>query len=91
MSEQYCVIVSDEVDEELEQIRDEEIKSALMQRLEELAERDDNIQAKQDELHERMGVDKSEEDVEELSEPELKHEIQRFLRGERRTDPRLDR
>jgi len=89
MSVEYSVLVSDEVDEKLEQIREEDIKAALMQTLEDLAERDDQIQQQQDELHERMGIGGRSDDSEDLSEEELKHEVQRFLRGERQTDPRL--
>jgi hypothetical protein len=90
MSVEYSVLVRDEVDAKLEQIREEDIKAALMQTLEDLAERDDQIQQQQDELHERMGVAPNKGDDEELSEEELKHEVQRFLRGERQRDPRIN-
>lgn len=90
MSVEYSVRVPEEIDVELEQIRDEDIESALVQTLERLAERDENIQQRQQELHDRMGINTEGEDSEELSKAELTHEVQRFLRGERRTDPRLD-
>jgi hypothetical protein len=90
MTVEYSVQVSDETAEELEQIREEEIETALVQTLEGLADRDEKIQQQQDELHDRMGISSEMGESEELSESELKHEIQRFLRGERKTDPRLD-
>jgi hypothetical protein len=90
MSVEYSVKVSDAVDTKLEQIREEDIEEALVQTLERLAERDETIQQQQDELHDRMGISTDEENTDELSESELKSEIQRFLRGERKTDPRLD-
>jgi hypothetical protein len=90
MTVEYSVQVSDETAEGLDQIRDEEIETALVQTLENLADRDENIQQQQDELHDRMGITSEMRESEELSETELKHEVQRFLRGERKTDPRLD-
>lgn len=90
MSVEYSVRVSDEVDEQLEQIPEREIETALMETLERLAERDDDNQQQQSELHRRMGIEPDEEETEELSGAELKTEIQRFLRGERQTDPRLE-
>lgn len=90
MSVEYCVRVSEEVDRELEQIDDEEIRSALVNTLERLAERENDIERQQDELHDRMGISKDGKDAEECSESELEREVQRFLRGERRTDPRLE-
>lgn len=88
MTVEYSVQVSDEVDEKLEQIREEDIQEALVQTLERLAERDDRIQQEQNELHERMGI--SAEEDESLSEEELKREVQRFIRGNRQRDPRLE-
>jgi len=67
MSVEHSVRVRDEVDEQLEQIRDEEIKTALVQTLEDLAERDETIQQQQDGLHDRMGISTDEEDAEELT------------------------
>jgi hypothetical protein len=90
MSVEYCIQISEEMDSKLEQISEDEVKTAFMETLERLAERDENIQQQQDELHDRMGLNTDGEDSEELSDEELKREIQRFLRGERRTDPRLD-
>lgn len=90
MSVEYSVRVNDDIAAELEQIREEEIAEALVQTLEELAERDDEIQQEQTELHERMGLSPDDRETEEMSENDLKRELQRFIRGKRETDPRLD-
>jgi len=90
MSVEYSVRVNDEVAAKLERIREEDIKSELMQTLKDIAARDDQIQQKQDELHERMGVSSGKGDDEELTEKEMKREIRRFIRGERQRDPRLE-
>mgnify|MGYP000327281047 CR=1 FL=1 len=90
MTVKYSVRVSDDLAAKLEHIRDEEIENALVQKLESLAERDEEIQRQQDELHERMGIDTDDGNTEELSEEEMKRELQRFIRGKRDTDPRLE-
>jgi hypothetical protein len=90
MSVEYSVYVSDNVDTKLERICDEDIEAALVQTLESLAGRDETIQQQKNELHQRMGINSGTSEGEELSNTELKREIQRFLRGERKTDPRLD-
>jgi len=79
MSVEYSFQVNDEVAAKLERIQEEDIESALVQTLEDLAERDDQIQQQQDELHERMGVASNKGDDEELSDEELRQEVQRFL------------
>lgn len=89
MSVEFCVEVSDDFADGLEGVPSSEVEEALREALKRLAEAE-RATEKQDELHERMGLDSDESGVEELSDEELKTEIQRFLRGERRTDPRLD-
>ena len=78
------VDLSDEDAEALEEYDDVRVRDEVRKVLEELASASDF----QDELHERMNITKKED--EDLTQEELKHEVQRFLRGERRTDPRLN-
>lgn len=84
MSEVYEVTVSDDVQQELEKYDDERIREVLRDALDELASASDI----QDELHQRMGVDP--DDSEELSGEALEVEMRKWLRGKRKTDPRLD-
>ena len=79
------VEVSDEEAEALSEFSDERLSEAMIEGLEELA----SVEAKRDELRRRR-PENSPEDTEELSEEDLIRETQKFLRGERRTDPRLD-
>jgi len=78
------VDVSDGDAEALEEYDDVRVRDEVRKVLVELASASDY----QDELHRRMNIDQK--DDEELTEEELKHEVQRFLRGERRKDPRLN-
>lgn len=78
------VDLSDEDAEALEEYDEVRVRDEVRKVLEELASASDY----QDELHDRMDITKN--DDEDLTQEELKHEVQRFLRGERRTDPRLN-
>lgn len=88
MSKVYelTVEVSEEESEALEEYDNERLAEAMKEGLEELA----SVEAKRDELRRRRPEHTSEEDTEELSEEDLITETQKFLQGERRTDPRLD-
>lgn len=88
MTVKFTVEVSDPLGEKLKQIPDEEIDESLVQALETLAEEDERIQQQQKELHERMGLNPHEHETH--SEDDLEKEMRRFLRGKRRTDPRLE-
>jgi hypothetical protein len=79
------VDLSDKDAEKLEEYDEVRVRDEVRKVLEELASASDY----QDELHDRMNIDSK--DDEELTEEELKHEVQRFLRGERRKDPRVNR
>lgn len=89
MTVEFCVEVSDDFADRLEEIPSSQVDDALREAIQRLAEAE-SAEERQDELHGRMGLDSDESGVEELSDEELKTELQRFLRGERRTDPRLD-
>ena len=87
MASGFVVKMDDETAESLtENYSDERISEALTETLEELA---NEAPRKQSELRRHMGLDEESSDDEELSETELKEEMQAFLRGERKDDPRL--
>jgi len=80
----WTVEVSDDDAQALSQFDDERIADELVSTLEELASAD----SKRDDLHDRMNI--STGDSEELSGAALEEEMRRYLRGERKNDPRLD-
>jgi len=79
----WTVEVSDDEAEALSEFSDERIQEELEGVLTELASASD----KQDELHSRMNVDTDE--TEELSGEALEQAMREYLRGERKSDPRL--
>ena len=83
---ELTIEVSHSEAEALEQYDDERLTEAMKEGLEELA----SAETKRDELRRRRPEHTSEEQgTEELSEEGLVRETQKFLRGDRRTDPRL--
>lgn len=84
----FVVQVDDETAEKLtERYDDGRITEELRETLEELAH---EAPRKQDELRRNMGIDGSDDDSSELSDEEFKEEMQAFLRGDRKDDPRLN-
>jgi hypothetical protein len=80
MSKKYTLIVPDDVALDLEANDDVEI----------LEVHDETATEKQAELQERMGLSSDGRDEVEMSDEGMEEEMRKFLRGERRTDPRLD-
>lgn len=80
---EYCVQVDEEIASGLDRLGEKEIKNALIETLEDLANADDEIQQQQDELHRRMGVS-TDGDDEELTPEESAEAYREKLRRERR-------
>lgn len=89
MSVEYCVTITEDFADNLGGVPDSEIEDELVGTLRELANAEQAAKEQQEELQSRMGLDPHKSETEELSSEELARETRKFLRGERRTDPRL--
>jgi hypothetical protein len=81
MSVEYAIEIGKFLAERSKKLPDDDIVAAL----EEVADAHKSGKEKQAELRERMGLSADGRDEAELTD----EEIRKFLRGERRTDPRL--
>lgn len=68
----------------MEQIPDEEIENALIERLEDLANSDEEIEQRQEELHRRMGISTDDEADEESDSEGSAEAYREKLRRDRR-------